>query len=274
VRTLARIVSILLLSATPVAGQSVPVQVGGRPTGMANASASLKDNWALYNNPAGSARLTNASLNFACENRPSLTGANRAAVAGVLPTRAGTFSSGAFKFGDKLYSEQLLSLGYSHSLGLASLGIRVDYIQYRAEGYDPVVGLGITAGTIADITDKLSLGGYVSNVNRPLLPDGTPMPVRMATGFACKPSEKVIVCGELEKDVGFTPTIKVGIEVTPFKKVYIRSGFNLYPGAAYAGFGFNSWRLSFDYSIAYSPSLAYTHQAGLSFSRKKEAKKK
>lgn len=255
-----------------VFAQNTSVLIGGRSTGMAKASASLKDSWALYNNPAGSARLTAASASFVSETRPTLIGANHAAACMVLPSRAGTFSAGVFKFGDKLYSEHLFSIGYSHTLGLAAMGARVDYIQYRAEGFDPVVALGVTAGTVADITDKLSLGGYVSNINRPLMPDGTPLPIRMATGFAFHPTEKVIVCGELEKDADFTPTIKGGIEVAPINKVYFRSGFNLYPNAAYAGIGLKSWRISFDYSITYSPTLGVAHLAGVTFSGKESTK--
>lgn len=270
-----RFVSILLLICpTLLFGQNTSVLIGGRATGMANASASLKDSWALYNNPAGSARLKTVSANFVCESRPSLIGANRAAACIILPSKAGTFSAGVFKFGDKLYSEQLLSIGYGHSLGLASMGVRVDYIQYRAEGFDPVVAVGVTAGTVADITDKLSLGGYVSNINRPLMPDGTPLPVRMATGFAFHPTEKVVVCGELEKDADFTPTIKGGLELKPFNKVQFRTGFNLYPNAAYAGIGLRSWRINFDYSVAYSPALGSAHLAGLGFTGRKEIRKK
>jgi len=256
------------------AGQSASVAIGGRTTAMGNASASLKDNWAIYNNPAGAAKLKHISLNTSSDIYPALTGANRVAAVAVLPSKAGTFSAGAFRFGDKLYSEYFLSAGYCHSLGLASMGVRLDLIQYRTEGFDPAMALGVSIGTVADITDHLSLGGYVSNINRPRLPDGTPLPVRMATGFEFRPTEKVAVCGEIEKDVAYAPTFKAGMELSPLKKVKLRSGFNLYPNAAFAGIGLTSWNAGIDYSLCWRPSLGYAHQASLSFQHRTKNRKK
>jgi hypothetical protein len=257
------------------AGQSSAVLIGGRSTAMGNTSASLKDSWALYNNPAGSAKLRGISFNFTCDKYPELAGADRVAALAVFHLGAGTFSAGAFRFGDRLYSESLLSAGYSNSLGLASMGVRVDFIQYRAEGFDPAIAFGVTIGTIADITDQLSLGCYVSNLNQPKLPDGQPLPLRMATGFAFRPTEKVIVCGEIEKEVEFDPSFKAGVEIAPLKKVKLRSGFNLYPNAAFAGLGLEPWGVCIDYSLAWRSAHGVAHQASLSFrSKSKKAQRK
>jgi len=267
-------VTLLLASASLVTGQSSSVLVGGRSGGMGNASAALADTWAPYNNPAGAAQLKSAALNTTCATYMELPVADRVAALMTIPSTVGTFSAGALRFGDEVYSEQLLSAGYCNSLGLAAMGIRVDYIQYRTEGFETAAAFGVTVGTIANITSKLSLGCYVANINRPRLPNGQALPVRMAAGFALRPAEKVVMCAELEKDVDFSPTLKAGFEISPLKKVCFRSGFNLYPNAAYGGIGLKAWRVELDYAVSYNPVFSYAHQATLSFvGKRKNAKK-
>ena len=267
-------IAMLLVSTGLVSAQSAAVLIGGRSTGMGNASAALADSWAVYNNPAGATELKNAAVSTTCATHVELTGADRIAALLAIPTGAGTFSAGAFSFGDNVYSEQLLSAGYCNSLGLAAMGIRVDYIQYKAEGFETAAAFGVTLGTIAKITSKLSLGCYVANVNRPRLPNGQALPVRMAAGFAFRPAEKIVMCAELEKDVDFPATFKGGLEISPLKKVKLRSGFNLYPNAAYGGIGLKAWRIDLDYSVSFNPALSYAHQATLSFlAKSKNAKK-
>lgn len=263
-----------MLFCTNLAAQNASISMGARAAGLGNTSASLKDSWAILNNPAGTALLKEVSLNVAFENRPALQGANRMAATLITPTRAGTFAVAVFKFGDDLYSEQLVSAGYSNSFGLASLGARIDYIQYRAEGYDPVMTLGVSLGTIADITDKLSVGCYVSNLNRARLPDGLTTPVKMAAGLELRPTTKVIACVEVEKYAEYVPTWKGGIEITPFKKASFRSGFNVNPNSAFVGIGLTSWNIRFDYALSFSHVIGYAHQANAAITMKRKSKTK
>jgi hypothetical protein len=165
-----------------------------------------------------------------------------------------------------LYSEQVHGVAYANKLGLASLGSRVDRIQYRAEGTEPVVAWGVTVGTRAQITDQVAVGGYASNINRPKFPDGRPLPMRVAAGFAWLPSEKVLICGEIEKIGDHEPIIKSGVELAPLRKVKFRTGFNVFPYAFYGGFGLRSWKLSFDYAVSYNQALAYSHQLTIELS--------
>jgi hypothetical protein len=260
---------LMMISAKIVSGQSASTGVGAATMGLGNTTSAMHDAFALFHNPAGLGLLHNSSIAVTSDRRPALPGTNRIASAITMHGKFGTISTGAFRFGDNIYSEQLLCLGYGHKLGLASLGMRVDYIQYRAEGLDPFVSLGITLGTMAQITPQLTVGAYATNVNRPKFPDGVPLPVRMAAGFAWRPGEKTVFTGELFKELQYAPTLKGGMEITPLKKIKFRTGFNLFPHTMYAGLSLQSWKITIDYALSYNYELRYGHQMSIIFSNAK-----
>jgi hypothetical protein len=240
--------------------------MGARSHGLANASAALTDEWALWNNPGGLAQPKKISAAFSLHRSPSLLGSNRFAALTTSPFSFGTLGLGLFRFGDDLYNEHVVALGYGSQFGLASLGVRLDYIQYRAEGISTFISWGITFGGMANLTENFSIGASVSNLNQPTLANGEPLPVRLTAGTLFKPSPKFLISAELEKDIDFDPTIKGGVEYQFQKKFMARSGFNLYPNSAFFGIGFATWRLKIDYAMQYSRILNPSHQISMGVS--------
>jgi hypothetical protein len=262
---------IMLLTVKIAAAQTASILIGAQTAAMGNTSCAQGNTWSLFNNPAGLAAQP-SSFSFAAERRPALTGADRTAVAWLLSGKAGTLSGGAFKFGDNVYNEQLLGLGYGHKLGLASLGARLDYIQYRAEGFEPAGAVGVSIGTLAEIGKHIALGAYVTNINQPKFPDGRTLPIRMAAGFAWRPTDLSVICGEIEKDLQHDVTIKGGIELAPVRKVKLRTGFNLFPYAVYGGVGLTTWKITIDYAISHSHDLSFGHQVSVVLAANKKRK--
>jgi hypothetical protein len=256
----------LMLSAKIVCGQSASTGVGAGTMGLGNATSAMPDAFTLFHNPAGLGLLQRTSIAATSDRRPALPGTNRAASAVTLHGKWGTLSLGAFRFGDNIYSEQLLSIGYGHKLGLAALGGRADWIQYRAEGFDPFMTIGVTLGTMAQLTPQLTVGAYATNINRPRFPDGQSLPVRMAAGFAWRSGEKTTFVGDLIKELRYEPTIRGGMELTPVKKLTFRTGFNLFPGAIYGGLSLCAWKITFDYALSYNYELLSSHQMSIVFS--------
>src|SRR5262245_36119253 len=103
--------------------------------GVANAASCLSDEWAIFNNPAGLAKSEYTSAAFTYEAHPSLSSFNRIAATIALPIRSSTAAIGVYKFGDDLYNEQIISAAFANTLGLASLGLKLNYLQYYAEGF-------------------------------------------------------------------------------------------------------------------------------------------
>jgi hypothetical protein len=264
-------VLLLSLFSASLFGQSASTLIGARAAGLGYASSVLHDEWAVFNNIAGSATLTTASLQAAYDVRPQLEGANRMAFAGHVPLQTGTISAGVFRFGDDVYNEHKLSVGYANKLGLAALGVSANYIQYQALGFGRSGVLTVNLGGIAELTKYLSIGAHIQNINQPKITEGSNerVPTLMAAGLCFTPSQNVTLISEVQKDVGDKATYKVALEYRPVEKFAARTGVNLQPGNFFFGIGFINRRLIIDYAFQYNPGgLASSHQASIGYKLK------
>lgn len=272
-----RFLSVFLLLIKFVQAQSVSTTLGARALGLGNAATTLSDEWSLMNNVGGLAGVKELSAAFAFEARPALPGSSRVAATVNAPTKFGTAGLGMFRFGDQVYSEQVLTAGFANQFGIASLGLKVNYIQYRAEGYGTKSGVSINFGGIAQLTPQVAVGAYIVNINQPKIstPDKEKIPTKLAAGVSFRPAEQILLVAELEKDVDYKPTWKGALEFKVHAKVSARTGFNVGPGAAFIGLGFQGWRIKIDYAIQYSNALNFAHQASASYrlQKKKETAK-
>lgn len=257
---------LLMLFTHRLVAQSVSTLMGARANAMGYASASMFDAWGTFNNIAGLAKIDQPTAVFAHDLRPLLPGANRTAAAVSWPVNFGVFSSGVFRFGDDVYSESLLSAGFSNQLGLAALGIKLNYIQYRAEGFGTKGVFTLNVGGIAELTPSLAIGAYITNINQPKLsPDEDRVPTLLTAGVSFKPSDKIIIATELAKDLDYATTWKTGLEYLFHKKFCARSGFNLHPHAAFFGLGFRTNKFILDYALQHSVHLSLSHQASVNY---------
>lgn len=248
--------------------------MGARSSGLAYASSALADEWSLFNNVGGLAKVDRLSAAFAYEVRPSLLGTKRVAAVLNTPFKFGTAGFGFFRFGDDIYSEQMISGGFSNQFGIASLGLKVNYIQYRSEGFGVRSAWSVNFGGIAQITPKISIGAYATNINQPRISsqDNERVPTKLVAGLGFKPTDKILLLTEVEKDIQYEATIKGGFEYTVHKKVFFRTGFNLNPNAGFFGLGFNARRVKIDYGMQYSSILNLVHQASAIYRFEKKKK--
>ncbi|HEU5293005.1 MAG TPA: hypothetical protein VFU05_20310 [Cyclobacteriaceae bacterium] len=253
------------LSISPCNSQSASTLLGARANGIGYATSTLFDTWGVFNNIAGTSKIKNISVACTYDAHPSLTGANRTAAALIIPIRTGAFSTGAFRFGDNIYNEHILTVGFSNQFGLAALGAQANYIQYWAEGFGSKGVWSINMGGIAELTKQISVGAYIQNINQPEINEEEKLPTKLVAGFGFKPIEKVFIATEIEKDLEYDATWKTGIEYKFNKKFIARTGYNINPSAAFFGLGFNSAHFAIDYALQHSPSLSLSHQASVSF---------
>lgn len=265
-------VATLLLCPWFAKAQSVSTLMGARAHAMAYASSCLADEWSLFNNPAGLSGIEEAVVAVGYAKTPSLPGSDRMAVTGSVHAMQGTLSAGIFRFGDALYSEQALRVGYGNRLGIAALGISVSLIQYSANGFGSLWVPGITLGGIAELTPTIKVGAYVINPNQPVISrdHGERLPTWLTAGIAITPIEQVLVVLEVEKDLEYDATWKAAVEYRPLGRFNFRVGIALVPQHVFVGVGFRSARLILDYALDYSPLAGAGHQvtAGYPFLRK------
>ncbi|MDZ7646337.1 MAG: hypothetical protein U5K54_03660 [Cytophagales bacterium] len=57
-------------------------------------------------------------------------------------------------------------LGFGNKFGIASLGVKANYIQYQADGFGTYGAVSIDFGGLAELTDQLSIGAYITNLNQ------------------------------------------------------------------------------------------------------------
>jgi len=256
-------VAYLICTVHALQSQSVHTLIGSRAQGLAYASACLEDEWSVFNNVAGMATVKQMTAGFTYASHPSLTSFNRMAAVFVTPVPLGTVAAGIYRFGDDLYSEQLLVAGYANSFGLASLGMKVQYVQYRTEGYGTASAVSLSFGGIARITSNLAVGAHIMNVTQPEIAteDKERLPVILTAGVSFTPSEKLFLTTEIEKDLDYDFTWKSAFEYRPLKKFVFRSGFNIRPDAGFIGVGFVPTRYTIDYALRYQPGFGASHQA-------------
>ena len=183
--------------------QNTSTLIGARAAGMAYSSSTLTDEWSVFNNAAGLANVTAITAAFTYDAQPTFKPFNRAAATMVCPLKIGVAGLGMFRFGDDLYNEQILALGYSNSFGLASLGVKVNMIQYNIKGFGSKSVFTASFGGIAKLTERLKVGAHVININQPKLSsiDDERVPTILIAGILTKVSDNIIVNAELEKDL-------------------------------------------------------------------------
>jgi len=253
------------LSISPCNSQSASTLIGARANGIGYASSTLFDTWSVFNNIAGTSKLEKLSVAFTYDAHPSLTGANRTAACFALPIKFGVFSAGAYRFGDDLYNEQVLSAGFGNQFGLASLGAQVNYIQYRTEGFGSKGVWSLSMGGIAELTPHISIGAYIQNINQPKISEFEKLPTKLVSGISFKPIDKVFIATEIEKDLEYDATWKAGREYKFHKKFCARTGYNINPNAAFFGLGFFTNKFIIDYALQHNNLFGLSHQAALTY---------
>lgn len=253
----------LLIICKFLQAQSVATQVGARPNGLGYTSAALFDTWSIFNNVAGNAKLNTATAACTFDARPAVPGANRMAAVFSTPFKFGVTSIGVYRFGDDLYNEHMVTAGFSSQFGLAALGVSVNYIQYRTEGFGSKGVISLNLGGIAELTPHLSVGAYIVNINQPEISDLEKLPTKLVAGIGFKPSDKVFVATEIEKDLEYDPVWKMGLEYNFHQKFCARTGYNINPNTAFFGLGFKTKKFTIDYALQHNTLLNLSHQASV-----------
>ncbi len=261
---------LLLCLQSKISAQSVSTLIGARANALGYASSCIQDEWSLFNNVAGIADVEQTSFFTAYDWQPSLPIGNRMAGGFALPAKIGVAGLGFFRFGDDIYNEQLMSFGFANQFGLASLGIKVNYIQYNAEGFGRKGLVSISFGGIAELTPNLKIGAHIININQAKLSvaEDERIPTLLIAGMAFTPTEKVFITAEIEKDIDYDATWKGALEYKPFKKAVFRTGFNIHPNAVFFGTGFILKKMKIDYGLQYSVVLGTGHQASITYQLK------
>jgi hypothetical protein len=249
-----------------VSAQSSATIISAPAMGLANASSCLSNEWSLFNNIGGLSKVEAITTSFSQYSVPSFKPFGKIAAVCAVPLDFGVTAAGFYRSGDSQYNEQLLSLGFSNQFGLASLGLKVNYVQYKADGFGARTALTVSFGGLAEITPKFFVGASIENLNQPKLSSDTGERIqsRFTVGTGFKLTEKLLAITEIEKDVINSPVLKAGVQYQLNAKVIARTGFNFNPQSAFGGLGFRLPKFQLDYAIQFHEYFGTAHQATVS----------
>ncbi|MBC8111779.1 MAG: hypothetical protein H7Y04_12025 [Verrucomicrobia bacterium] len=252
-----------------------PVPVGGRSWGMANTFLTLRDPFALFNNPAGLSEFTYTSAFATFDSRYGVSGLQYYTAGFVMPVRFGTFGVGFQRFGNELYNEQQIGLAFGKKIDLVSLGAKVNLLQIGMDTFGAKRVLTFEFGAIAEIIPKkLLLGAKIHNLTSAKIADyqDERVPTVMSVGFSFRPTEKLMLNAETEKDIDFPAIIKAGLEYEIVKNLKLRTGISSKPYINYFGIGFSPKSLQFDYAVRTHPQLGLSHQISVLYRFREKTK--
>lgn len=274
----------LLLLLTPALARAQangPGVWGARSAALGGTAVTVPDGaWAAGNNPAALGELSHLTVGFQAANQFLLANLSTVGVAAALPVgpqlppqpvpgvpaavaarqapRYGVVGVTARRFGNKQYAEQGLGLSYGYRLGTVSVGARVEVMQLSIEGLGSRRAVAASLGGQADILPrKLTFGASLVNLNQArLAPDQDErLPTVLRAGLAYRPSEKVLLLTEVEKDVEQAADVRVGLEYQVLASLALRAGVSAYTEQLTGGFGVQAGQLHIDYAAAWHSAL-------------------
>ena len=236
--------------------------------GMGNIQSIQRDEWSVFNNVGGLGKVKQKVIVSAFEARPAVAGANRMGAGIILPFSFGTTGIAIHQFGDDLYRESIASAGFGNQFGNTALGVRITYIQYRATGFENHSAVSVDFGGITEITPKIQVGAFITNVTQSTLrnTDHELLPTKLHLGIAFRPDEKILLATELEKDIDFDPTLKMGLDYCIYKKISLRTGYHLSPASLFFGTGYERKNMKIDYALVLPNQIGTSHQVSVSYS--------
>ena len=249
------------------AQQGLPVTGGARGLAMGNASATFSDINSAFSNQAGVAMLEKPAFLAFGEQRFLVSALNTYAFAGVVPVKTyGSFGITANYFGYESYNEQKLGLLYARKLAKNfSLGVQLDYLTTRIPEYGMSQSFTFELGFLYKISQYVSVAGHTYNPVRVKLPNGEALPTLFKFGLAYNPSDEVTVTTELEKNINYPMSAKMGLEYRPLPLLALRVGAASAPFRASFGVGVRLDNFVLDFASSYHEVLGFSPAVGLSY---------
>lgn len=250
--------------------------IGGKASGMSNASVTNTDCWAIQHNQAGLAYTKNISAGLYYENRFGLKNMSFKTAVLVIPTKAGTIGASMTYFGYDQFNESTFGIAYAKSFGEKfSAGMKLNVLRTSiADNYGQQSTIAAEVGIRYQLNKNLIIGSHVYNPTRAKKDDYNDerIPTIVNIGCSYMVSEKVHLALESEKNTAFDPILKIGIEYHPVKMLYLRTGVSTNPLMNAFGFGIEYPQATLDFAMSYHQTLGFTPHVSIVFhSAKKKA---
>lgn len=261
------LIPILLLLSLQIHAQSIYAPVSSRVIGMGDASVTLDGFWSSFQNTAGISSTQSLEAGATYENRFGMPGMDIIAAAVIARIPFGNVAVSAFRFGDDIYSEQKLSLGYATEFGIIKIGGRGNYIQYMVHDLGRSSTYSLDFGGIASITPQLYIGAQALNITQSSINKDSDqeVPTLLKLGISYRPRDYFMINGEIEKDILKPALIKLGAEYNFLSKFYLRTGVNGGSFQTFYGLGFKYLSFQWDYALTNHAEIGFSHSVSMHY---------
>ena len=240
---------------------------GAQSMGLGNASLTINDPWAVFNNIGALGTAPEQLTAFAgYDHRLGLNELTTIAAGLTIPTEnTGNIGVGLSSFGGALFNQQQIGIGIANQLGLASLGVKLSYFQTNIEGFGRSARPVVEFGGTAELIPGLFFGAHMYNVTRSAVSkaSGDYLPTTMKAGLSYRPSDHLMVNLETEKELQSPAQFKAGLAYNFDQKFWARTGINTQPNNLFFGIVFTRPQKRYpdtDYPMSrHSYLLGFTH---------------
>ncbi|OYX10947.1 MAG: hypothetical protein B7Z16_17905 [Algoriphagus sp. 32-45-6] len=161
----------------------------------------------------------------------------------------------------------MLGLGFSNTMGIVSIGAKVDWHQTQIEGFGSGHAWMFTFGGVAELSPEFFIGAQVTNVNQARFSrfseNRLPSSVQLGIAYVPFSSTKVIVA--TEKPLEGDPIVRIGLEHSLKNRIYLRTGASSDPTRIHFGVGIRRDWFGFDYALGQQTTLGHSHHFSLIF---------
>lgn len=265
------ILPILLLFTFQIHAQSIYAPVSSRVIGMGDASVTMEGYWSSFQNTAGITTTESLEVGATYENRFGMPGMDFMAAGMTAKLPFGHAALNVFRFGDDIYNEHKVSLGYATELGIIKLGGRLNYIQYQVQDFGTQEAYSIDFGGIASITPQLIVGAQALNITQSSLNVEAEqiVPTLLKLGVSYQPRDYFMLNAEIEKDIVKPAMIKLGAEYNFLDKFYLRTGVNSNSFQSFYGLGFKYLSFQWDYALSNHAVMGFSHSLSMYYKLRK-----
>jgi len=170
-------------------------------------------------------------------------------------------------FGNPVYQEKTLGISYGQNLkNILSLGITVDLYNIAIAGYQSSTAIGLSLGSVWDLSEQIQIGLLFQNINSPsIYKCSDPLPECFSLGIRYAPLAKMEFCGELFKDTEFPFSLRMGTIIKPVDFMDLKFGAQLNPDRYSGGLSLYWKKLSLDFTFQQHQILPYTLYYGIGY---------
>jgi hypothetical protein len=237
--------------------------MGAKGLGMGQAAMAIDQyEWAIFANPA-MMNHENKTIGFYGLRNYGFSELTDMAAVTTLPTKLGVVGFGFHRYGDNIFNEMRVRIGYKNEWQMLHFSVVGNYNHISFGGtYGSGSAIGVDVGIAAELTKSLWIGARSTNVNKPKYQGiSEELPRDIIIGITYSFNEIALFAFDVAKDVRFPVSYRGGLEVNIFEGLFGRVGVTTEPISYSGGFGYGQeiWEINFAVQkhelLGFSPGL-------------------